>query len=153
MIDNISDSIPIPKIFSSTGLKRLMIRNAIVTEERYLALEKIARNRKFLATYCEEEKINEEAFLTSISETMGVEYLRFHPRNFNVDQIGADLPEAFDEAFALEYRCLPLSKTQSEIVFLLADPLDQDCLSQLEFLFQKKIQLKLAAEGAIVKEI
>ena len=151
MLD-IPESTALPQRFASPGLRRLVLRLGLVSEADLAAAEARAGSRKLLLALCSDKRFDERVLLNRISRELSVEQ-----RDLLVPGAVAVTPEEaagwMERRFALQHRCLPLSRSDDGFVVAVADPLDLEAIGELEFLLQAEIKTVLAGEGAIVRLI
>ena len=141
-------SIEKPTRFSSPGLERAVLRLGFVEKDELERLKRTPRNTKLLAAIESLGRIPREQLLAAIAEELSIETVLLAEVSELVRGI-----DSLTQEFVLRHRAFPLAVEGDAVVVALADPLDLETVSELEFLIQSPIQIKLAAESEIVSAI
>ena len=138
---------------SSPGLSRLIVRLGLASEEQVTEAEHKKLNTKLIARLAKAGIVDEPAALSAISESLSIPLVDL---SYELKQTSVSIAEVFpeiDRTFALEHRCFPILRSDEEVVFALADPLDMETVSRIEFPVDCNVRIRLASEYQIIQAI
>ena len=146
-------SVAAPARFCSPGLNRLLVRLGVVSAEALADFSHRMHNQKAIAALVAEKSLSESELAQRIAEELRIPFAELS--ELQVGEIRQDLEIAamLEDDFFLRNRCLPLGKDNGLLRIAMADPLDQEAISELEFLFQIRVSVAIASEEKIVRAI
>ncbi len=137
-----------PIRFSSPGLTKTILRLGLARADQIETLAKEQGNQKILAALAANDVLDEQLSLSKIGLEVPVEVVDLSA----LSELPA-CPETVDRSFAVRHRCFPLGLENGSYIFALADPLDLETISELEFRVQAPIRIVLALESEIIRAI
>ena len=154
-MNKVSPAAPAPVSFCSPGLRRLLLRLELVTEAKlaefdFFTLKKPLPNTKIIAALAVQGVIDENQALSKIAAALSVEIadlkqpetIKRAKDEAQSDKIGPEI--------LIAHRVVPLQANSSEVFIAMADPLDTEAISSLEFIWGKRARVLLASECDIV---
>ncbi len=150
-----STSAPKPFSFCSPGLRKLLLRKRVVSEEQMNAISSARAmqsdlNCKILAALAVNRLIEEDQIIALVAEDLSLSVVDLREPAAIKRTKTAGLTENLDADLLLRHRCLPLEVLGNEVVVALADPLDTEAISALEFMLGWRTKVVLARESDIV---
>lgn len=142
-----------PSSFISPGLRKALVRLGLASEKDLEKVQRISSNLKAISLLANQGVFEEAEALKKIAEHLGCPLIEGGQLTERLD---SDTDSGFgsvDYDFALRRRCFPFRKQKNETWVAMADPLDVDSITELEFLLQTGIKVFLALEADIVRVI
>lgn len=137
---------PAPKTFVSPGLRKLLLRLNICQEAQLQELSQVVSDSQIIRALAERFQIDETGIAEQIAADLGLPMV-------TIDEPPIDVVSLLDKDFALQYRCFPIREDGDHLIVALADPLDLEAISQIEFVLQKEVEVHLALESNILRAI
>ncbi|GFE61613.1 GspE/PulE family protein [Geobacter sp. AOG2] len=123
----------------------LVERGTLSADQLPIVLDKLGIGKLRFGEICiQEGLISDDDLARALAEQFNLEYIDL--ANFKPDEslLNALPPDALHR-----FRFVPLEMTESSMVVAIADPTDVVKLDELELLFDRPLQLRIAAESAI----
>ena len=142
-------SIPPPNTFCSPGLKKTLLRLGLVNAAEFGRIERIGGNVKAIAAICHNSKLESEQVLKDLSTELSVPVMELFDDD-DITEETSELLEVLSAEEALEFRCLPISMQTDAVLCAMADPLDLEAISHIEFSIGQMVIPAIAEEARIV---
>jgi type II secretory ATPase GspE/PulE/Tfp pilus assembly ATPase PilB-like protein/CheY-like chemotaxis protein len=131
-------------------MKRLLLRLQFVSEGQIKSIEQRQGQSKLIAALAEQGDLDEDAVLEKVAKDLSLRLIDLRAADVLKKLKTSPLVNKLDAALALKHRCLLVEENKGQIVVAMADPLDTEALSTLEFSLECRIQAAMAKESDII---
>lgn len=137
------------KRFASPGLEKTLVRLGYLAQSDLAALEQANPTKKIVAAIAEAKGLPELTLLQALAKDLRLEHVDLR-NSKKVDQVRKNaLVRELEDRLMLEHVCIPLERKDGLVEVGLADPLDLEAISQLEFALGAKVKPKLVSETEV----
>ena len=151
--NGVVDNADRPASVISPGLLKLVVRLGLVSNDDIEKVSSRVGNKKLLTYLSELGIIDLEYVYSQIASSLGLEMVDMRKEAAYGGACALKLPSGFNKELALRHRCFPYAQSDEKLWMAMADPLDSEAISQLEFMFQSKIIISLSFESDIVEAV
>ena len=123
----------------------LVERGSLAAEQLPVVLDKLATSKLRFGEICVQEGlISEDDLAHALAEQFNLEYVDLASFKLDEELLNSLPPDALHR-----FHFVPLELTENSMVVAVADPTDVVRLDELELLFDRPMQIRVAAESAI----
>lgn len=137
----------------SAGLRLWLTRHGFASEEdiRKVVSSPAHSGESLLAAIAKLSGKDEADLLAKLAGDLGLELVTLGDQASMAKLRQSGLVGRFASEFLLRHRLLPIAESDEQLHVAIADPLDRDAVSEVEFRCGKRVLLKLARENQIVE--
>ena len=123
----------------------LVERGSLAADQLPVVLDKLATSKLRFGEICVQEGfINEDELAHALAEQFNLEYIDLASFKLDEELLNSLPPDAL-----YRFHFAPLELTENSMVVAVADPTDVVKLDELELLFDRPLQIRIASESAI----
>ncbi|MFN8390677.1 MAG: ATPase, T2SS/T4P/T4SS family [Bdellovibrionota bacterium] len=137
----------------SPGLQKVLIRLGCTTADRVAQIRAGSSDRKILSALALAGDFNEDEILSKLALDLGLERAELKSAKVIETIRHAGLAGQIEASFLAEHRCVPVKFAEGLVTVALADPLDMETISRLEYQFGSKVRVMIAREEDILQVV
>jgi type IV pilus assembly protein PilB len=123
----------------------LVERGSLAADQLPVVLDKLATSKQRFGEICVQEGfISEDELAHALAEQFNLEYIDLASFKLNEELLNSLPPDAL-----YRFHFAPLELTENSMVVAVADPTDVVKLDELELLFDRPLEIRVASESAI----
>ena len=123
----------------------LVERGSLAADQLPIVLDKLSTGKLRFGEICVQEGfINEDELAHALAEQFNLEYIDLASFKLDEELLNSLPPDAL-----YRFHFAPLELTESSMIVAVADPTDVVKLDELELLFDRPLQIRIASESAI----
>ena len=146
-------NVEVPQNFCSPGLKSLIHRLKIASDDEVRAMEKVESGLMLLATIASNHGDSIRDLTSAVANELGLEIVSLRDSSSIEIAQSQGLLEAIDPLDATKLRYFPLQRLSDEIVVGMVDPLDMPTVGKLSFAFGCPVRVVMVLEIELLEQL
>ena len=137
----------------SPGLRKAITRLKIASEEQIERALETHKDRKLISALAKSAALNEKEIINLLAKDLQILRLDLTSSKVFDDVRKSALWSKMDSQLLLSHRCVPLKQITGETLLVLADPLDMETISRLEFSLGCRVNVAIDSEQNLLSTI